>query len=78
MEKFINHIQLGYLGLLPFLGCVGWPLIAGSNAVNLDFFTYYSIAILAFMAGNLWHAGQQTHADAIKAIIAITRFRFFN
>ena len=78
MEKFINHIQLGYLGLLPFLGCVGWPLIAGSNAVNFDFFTFYSIAILAFMAGNLWHAGQQTHADAIKAIIPILPIGFLS
>ena len=76
MEKFINHIQLGYLGLLPFLGCVGWPLIAGSSAVNLEFFTFYSIAILAFMAGNLWHAGQQSHADAIKAIIPILPIGF--
>ena len=71
MEKFINHIQLGYLGLLPFLGCVAWPLIAGSNSVNLEFFTFYSIAILAFMAGNLWHAGNQSYSDAIKAVAPI-------
>ncbi|HBW98189.1 MAG TPA: DUF3429 domain-containing protein, partial [Pseudoalteromonas sp.] len=40
MEKFVNHIQLGYLGLLPFLGCVAWPLMFGSNSVNLEFFTF--------------------------------------
>ena len=49
MEKFFNHIQLGYLGLIPFLGCVGWPLMFGSNSLNLEFFTFYSIAILSFM-----------------------------
>lgn len=71
MNKFINHIQLGYLGLLPFLACLAWPLMLGSNSVNLEFFTFYSIAILAFMAGNLWHAGQQSYADAIKAVLPV-------
>ena len=76
MEKFINHIQLGYLGLLPFLGCVAWPLIAGSNAVNLEFFTFYSIAILAFMAGNQWHAGNQSYSSAIKAVAPVIPIPF--
>lgn len=71
MNKFINHIQLGYLGLIPFLACLAWPLMLGSNGVNLEFFTFYSIAILAFMAGNLWHAGQQSYADAIKAVLPV-------
>lgn len=71
MNKFINHIQLGYLGLIPFLACLAWPLMLGSNSVNLEFFTFYSIAILAFMAGNLWHAGQQSYADAIKAVLPV-------
>ncbi|WP_203988037.1 DUF3429 domain-containing protein [Pseudoalteromonas sp. PS1M3] len=71
MNKFINHIQLGYLGLIPFLACLAWPLMLGSNSVNLEFFTFYSIAILAFMAGNLWHAGQQNYADAIKAVLPV-------
>ena len=71
MNKFINHIQLGYLGLIPFLACLAWPLMLGSNSVNLEFFTFYSIAILAFMAGNLWHSGQQSYADAIKAVLPV-------
>lgn len=71
MNKSINHIQLGYLGLIPFLACLAWPLMLGSNSVNLEFFTFYSIAILAFMAGNLWHAGQQSYADAIKAVLPV-------
>ena len=71
MNKFINHIQLGYLGLIPFLACLAWPLMLGSNSVNLEFFTFYSIAILAFMAGNLWHAGQHSYADAIKAVLPV-------
>ena len=71
MNKFINHIQLGYLGLIPFLACLAWPLMLGSNSVNLEFFTFYSIAILAFMAGNLWHAGQQSYAGAIKAVLPV-------
>ena len=78
MEKFVNHIQLGYLGLLPFLGCVGWPLMFGSNSVNLEFFSFYSIAILAFMAGNLWHAGQQSFADAIKAVLPVIPIPFLS
>ena len=71
MNNFINHIQLGYLGLIPFLACLAWPLMLGSNSVNLEFFTFYSIAILAFMAGNLWHAGVQSYADAIKAVLPV-------
>ena len=71
MEKFINHIQLGYLGLIPFLGCVGWPLVFGSNSINLEFFTFYSIAILAFMTGNLWRAGEQSYSDALKAVLPV-------
>ena len=78
MEKFVNHIQLGYLGLIPFLGCVGWPLMFGSNSVNLEFFSFYSIAILAFMAGNLWHAGQQSFADAIKAVLPVIPIPFLS
>lgn len=76
MNKFINHIQLGYLGLIPFLACLAWPLMLGSNSVNLEFFTFYSIAILAFMAGNLWHAGQQSYADAIKAVLPVITVPF--
>ncbi|MCK8096982.1 DUF3429 domain-containing protein [Pseudoalteromonas sp. 1CM17D] len=78
MEKFVNHIQLGYLGLLPFLGCVAWPLMFGSNSVNLEFFTFYSIAILAFMAGNLWRAGMQSYSDAIKAVVPVIPVPFLS
>ncbi|KPH94717.1 hypothetical protein AMS58_10730 [Pseudoalteromonas porphyrae] len=76
MNKFVNHIQLGYLGLVPFLGCVGWPLLVGSNQFNMQFFTFYSIAILAFMAGNLWHAGNQRYSDALKAVIPVIPLGF--
>ena len=78
MEKFVNHIQLGYLGLIPFLGCVGWPLMFGSNSLNLEFFTFYSIAILAFMAGNLWRAGEQTYSNAIKAVAPVIPIPFLS
>ncbi|MDN3379763.1 MULTISPECIES: DUF3429 domain-containing protein [unclassified Pseudoalteromonas] len=78
MEKFINHIQLGYLGLLPFLGCVAWPLMFGSNSVNLEFFTFYSIGILAFMAGNLWHAGEQSYGNAVKAVAPVIPIPFLS
>ncbi len=76
MNKFVNHIQLGYLGLVPFLGCVGWPLLVGSNQFNMQFFIFYSIAILAFMAGNLWHAGNQRYSDALKAVIPVIPLGF--
>ncbi|MGO2012267.1 DUF3429 domain-containing protein [Pseudoalteromonas sp.] len=76
MEKFVNHIQLGYIGLLPFLGSLGWPLITGNNNFSMEFFTFYSIAILGFMAGNLWHAGAQSHRDAIKAVLPIMPLGF--
>ena len=78
MEKFVNHIQLGYLGLLPFLGCVAWPLMFGSNSVNLEFFTFSSIAILAFMAGSLWRAGMQSYSDAIKAVVPVIPVPFLS
>jgi hypothetical protein len=78
MERFINHIQLGYLGLIPFLACVGWPLMFGSNSVNLEFFTFYSIAILAFMAGNLWRAGEQSYSSAIKAVLPVIPIAFLS
>jgi hypothetical protein len=78
MEKFINHIQLGYLGLIPFLGCVGWPLMVGTNTLNLEFFTFYSIAILAFMAGNQWRAGEQRYSDAIKAVLPVIPVPFIS
>ncbi|WP_409439901.1 DUF3429 domain-containing protein [Psychromonas sp. GE-S-Ul-11] len=78
MRKFINHIQLGYLGLLPFLGCVAWPIMFGSNSANLAFFTFYSIAILAFMAGNLWRAGEQSYSGAIKAVAPVIPVPFLS
>jgi len=78
MRKFSDHIQLGYLGLLPFLGCVAWPIMFGSNSASVDFFTFYSIAILAFMAGNLWRAGEQSYSDAIKAVAPVIPVPFLS
>ncbi len=78
MDKFINHIQLGYFGLLPFLGCVAWPLLLGSNSVNIEFFIFYSIAILAFMAGNQWRAGEQSYRNALKGVIPVIPIAFLS
>ncbi|MGJ8581294.1 MAG: DUF3429 domain-containing protein [Psychromonas sp.] len=78
MKKMINHVQLGYLGLLPFLGSAAWPIMFESNSPNLAFFTFYSIAILAFMAGNLWRTGEQSYSDAIKAVIPVIPVPFLS
>ncbi|XQF94353.1 DUF3429 domain-containing protein (plasmid) [Pseudoalteromonas espejiana] len=39
---------------------------------------FYSIAILAFMAGNLWHAGMQSYSDAIKAVLTVIPVPFLS
>ena len=57
MHPYINHIQLGYYGVLPFLACVFWPLLLGSSEQAVEAFSLYSMGILAFMAGSLWRAG---------------------
>ena len=44
----------------------------------MEFFTFYSIAILAFMAGNLWRAGEQTYSNAIKAVAPVIPIPFLS
>jgi len=70
---------LGYLGLIPFILCLLLSL------VNLSFysvephtvFIYYSVAILSFLSGSLWHCGQQSsHTMAIILSNIICLFAF--
>ncbi|MBE0370934.1 hypothetical protein PAUR_b1069 [Pseudoalteromonas aurantia 208] len=74
MHPFINHIQLGYFGLLPFLACVFWPLLLGTSVIAIDTFIYYSLGILAFMAGTLWRAGEQSYTHAVMAVLVVIPF----
>lgn len=74
MHPYMNHIQLGYFGLLPFLACVFWPLLLGSSITAIDTFIYYSLGILAFMAGTLWRAGEQSYTHAVMAVLVVTPF----
>lgn len=64
MERYINQIQMGYLGLIPFLLCVAWQLLTGSDSTAIKVFSYYSMGILAFMAGSLWRPGNQSTVSA--------------
>ena len=74
MHPYMNHIQLGYFGLLPFLACVFWPLLLGSSITAIDTFIYYSLGILAFMAGTLWRAGEQSYTHAVMAVLVVMPF----
>ncbi|CCQ10113.1 putative membrane protein [Pseudoalteromonas luteoviolacea B = ATCC 29581] len=74
MERFFNHIQLGYMGLLPFLFFVAWQLFLGATELAISMFTYYSMAILAFMAGTLWRAGEQKPFTAWLSVIVTIPF----
>ncbi|MFY8275425.1 DUF3429 domain-containing protein [Pseudoalteromonas sp. SSDWG2] len=69
MERYVNHMQLGYLGLLPFLALQGWALLTGQGESVAPMFIYYSIAILSFLCGQLWLPGNQTQGRAIAAIV---------
>ncbi len=69
IQRFVNHMQLGYLGLLPFLALVGWALLTGQGNEVAPLFIYYSIAIVAFLCGQLWRPGEQTQGRAIAAIL---------
>ncbi|OHU84254.1 MULTISPECIES: DUF3429 domain-containing protein [Pseudoalteromonas] len=74
MHPFLNHIQLGYYGVLPFLACVFWPLLLGSSVPAIEAFTLYSMGILAFMAGTLWRAGEQSYTHAVMAVLVVVPF----
>ncbi|WP_462163170.1 DUF3429 domain-containing protein [Pseudoalteromonas xiamenensis] len=64
MERYFNQIQMGYLGLLPFLFFVAWQLFTGADATAINMFSYYSMGILAFMAGSIWRPGAQSKVSA--------------
>nr|WP_275441756.1 MULTISPECIES: DUF3429 domain-containing protein [unclassified Pseudoalteromonas] len=69
IARYINHIQLGYLGLLPFLALVGWSMLSGRTEYAGTMFIYYGIAIMSFLAGQLWRPGEQSYGRAIAAVI---------
>ncbi|MCG7555904.1 DUF3429 family protein [Pseudoalteromonas sp. JC28] len=71
MHPYFNHIQLGYFGFIPFLACIAWTLMTGASSDVLHAFQFYSLGILAFMAGSLWRAGEQTYKQAILAVIVV-------
>lgn len=71
IERYVNHIQLGYFGLLPFLAMQGWTLLTGQGESVAPLFIYYSIAIVSFLAGQQWRPGNQSHGRAIAAIVPI-------
>lgn len=54
---------LGYLGLIPFMICLLLSLLNLSfyNIEPHTVFIYYSVAILSFLSGSLWHCGQQSN-----------------
>ncbi|CAM4203477.1 DUF3429 domain-containing protein [Pseudoalteromonas byunsanensis] len=74
MHPFLNHIQLGYYGVLPFLACVFWSLLLGSSLLAIEAFSLYSMGILAFMAGTLWRAGEQSYTHAVMAVLVVIPF----
>ncbi|WP_105169769.1 DUF3429 domain-containing protein [Pseudoalteromonas sp. T1lg23B] len=74
MHPFLNHIQLGYYGALPFLACVFWPLLLGSSIQAIEAFSLYSMGILAFMSGTLWRAGEQSYTHAVMAVLVVIPF----
>ena len=69
IERYVNHMQLGYLGLLPFLALQGWALLTGQGEAVAPLFIYYSIAIVSFLCGQLWRPGGQSQGRAIAAIL---------
>jgi hypothetical protein len=74
MERYINQIQMGYLGLLPFLLFVACQLLTGADQIAITMFTYYSMGILAFMAGTLWRPGNQSNASAWLTVVVTIPF----
>lgn len=70
---------LGYLGLIPFMICLLLSLLNLSfyNIEPHTVFIYYSVAILSFLSGSLWHCGQQSnHTMAIILSNIICLFAF--
>ncbi|ESP94719.1 MULTISPECIES: DUF3429 domain-containing protein [Pseudoalteromonas] len=74
MHPYFNHIQLGYLGFVPFLLCIAATLMLGSSESLVGVFSFYSMGILAFMAGTMWRAGEQPKAHAILAVVVVLPF----
>ena len=59
---------LGYSGLLPFAGfALGvWALDGYIQALSMQGFLVYSLAILCFLAGSLWGSAPQ-HNESIRS-----------
>ncbi|OCQ22191.1 hypothetical protein A7985_10410 [Pseudoalteromonas luteoviolacea] len=74
MHPYFNHIQLGYMGFIPFLLCIACTLMLGSSETLVGVFSYYSMGILAFMAGTLWRAGDQPKSHAVFAVATVIPF----
>jgi hypothetical protein len=55
--------MLGLLGILPFLFALFWP--------SLLVFKIYSLAILAFLAGNWWSTALLGRSQTIKQIVPV-------
>ena len=54
MSKYSNQTLLGYLGLIPFLLLVGAHFLF-EHILLSQAFMFYSISIMSFVAGTLWH-----------------------
>ncbi|MCG7560246.1 DUF3429 family protein [Pseudoalteromonas sp. McH1-42] len=74
MHPYFNHIMLAYIGFIPFLLCVALTLMVGSSTAVIDAFSYYSLGVLAFLAGSLWRPGEQSQQRAVVAILVIVPF----
>ncbi|RZM79927.1 DUF3429 domain-containing protein [Pseudoalteromonas rubra] len=74
MHSYLNHIMLAYIGFIPFLLCVALTLMVGSSSAVIDAFSYYSLGVLAFLAGTLWRPGEQSQQRAVVAILVIIPF----
>ncbi|MFC3034731.1 DUF3429 family protein [Pseudoalteromonas fenneropenaei] len=71
MHQYYTHIQLAYFGFIPFLLSVAWQLMAGANHSAIQAFLFYSVAVMAFLAGNLWRAGEQSERAARLSVLAV-------
>jgi len=74
MHPFVNHVQLGYLGVLPFLACIFASLLLGSSETLINAFIFYSLGISAFCAGILWRPGEQSKTHAFMAVFLVMPF----
>ena len=75
-----HHVNLSYLGLLPFLTLTGGYFFSEAPWI-LQAFVIYSVSILSFVAGSLWQAPlniqtkqgknhQQNNANSLDESIA--------